>query len=136
MNAKKNSDPTPLDHASVQWLHTSLDSQHPADTGSPCIKVRQTIGTSATTSDVSSRTLILTQRVEQGSGILIGVALEGAPAGTVSATDSAGNDYTVDVDRSNGTDVRTLILSSFKVDQLDAGDTITVSYPTADVSDV
>jgi magnesium transporter len=32
MNAKKNSDQTPLDHASVQWLTTSLDSQHPADT--------------------------------------------------------------------------------------------------------
>ena len=32
MNAKKNSDPTPPDYASVQWLATSLDSQHPADT--------------------------------------------------------------------------------------------------------
>jgi len=32
MNAKENSEPTPLDYASVEWVAASLDSQHPADT--------------------------------------------------------------------------------------------------------
>lgn len=32
MNAKKNTETPPLDHAAVQWVTTPLDSQHPADT--------------------------------------------------------------------------------------------------------
>ena len=32
MNAKKNSDPRPVDYSSVEWVAASLDSQHPADT--------------------------------------------------------------------------------------------------------
>jgi magnesium transporter len=32
MNAKKNSDHSPVDYSSVQWVAASLDSQHPADT--------------------------------------------------------------------------------------------------------
>jgi hypothetical protein len=58
------------------------------------------------------------------------LGLRGGTSGTVSATDSRGNTYTVDRD-SVGSNTRTVILSAHVSTALTSGNTITVSHPNA-----
>lgn len=108
--------------------------QHPADTGSPCIKFIQTIGTTtSTTAATTTSVTVPAAGVSSGGSVIITMGLPsnalGAP-GDVSATDSAGNVYTVDSDVTNPANSRIVVLSSHKVLPLASGNTITVTHPS------
>ena len=94
----------------------------------------QDVGTNSD-STPSSTTLSVTVPaggVAAGNSIIVTFAM-GDVSGTVSCSDSAANSYTADVDITNSTNVRTVILSAHNVSALSSGNTITVTHPsTAD----
>lgn len=107
--------------------------QHPADTGSPCIKLVQTIGTftSTTASQTTSSVTVPAAGVANGASVILTVGLpSNALVGTVSAVDSAGNTYSVDSDVTNAAQARIVVLSAHKIDALVQGNTITVTHPS------
>lgn len=107
--------------------------QHPADTGSPCIKFIQTIGTfTSTTAATTSAVTVPAAGVGAGASIILTVGLpSNAVAGAVSATDTAGNTYSIDADVTNSSaGPRIVILSAHKVEPLAAGNAITVTHPS------
>jgi len=106
--------------------------QHPADTGSPCVKFIQTIGTfTSTTALTTSSVTVPAAGVGAGASIILTVGLpSNALVGAVSATDTAGNTYTVDADVTNPSQTRIVVLSAHKVDALASGNTITVTHPS------
>jgi hypothetical protein len=61
--------------------------------------------------------------------IIVAFAMDAAD-GTVSASDSSGNTYTVDADVAEANHVRTVILAAHNVATLPSGSTITVSHPS------
>jgi hypothetical protein len=113
---------------------TSVLCQHPADTGSPCVKFIQTIGTStSTTAATTTSVTVPAAGVAAGGSVILTVGLPSNALGTtgdVSATDTAGNVYTVDADVTNAANARIVVLSSHKVDPLLSGNTITVTHPS------
>jgi len=108
--------------------------QHPADTGSPCVKFIQTIGTSSsTTASTTTSVTVPAAGVANGGSIILTVGLPSNALGTtgdVSATDTAGNVYDVDADVTNPANSRIVVLSSHKVTALAQGNTITVTHPS------
>ncbi|MGD2186401.1 MAG: DUF2341 domain-containing protein, partial [Desulfobacterales bacterium] len=81
------------------------------------------------TSQTSGTTLAVTvpaAGVTAGNSIIVCFAM-GDVTGTVNASDSASNSYSVDIDQVNNNNVRTVILSSHDVSALSSGDTITVT---------
>ena len=56
--------------------------------------------------------------------------------GTISASDSVGNTYTVDRDVTNVGDIRGAILSAHDVKALSPGDTITITHPDSNARGV
>lgn len=109
--------------------------QHPDDTGSPCVKYIKTIGTftSTTAGQTQSTVTVPAAGVGAGASIILTVGLpSNALVGAVSATDSAGNVYTVDADETNTNTggPRIVVLSSHKVEPLASGNTITVTHPS------
>ena len=69
--------------------------------------------------------------VAAGRSILLSFGMDDTP-GALSASDSAGNIYSLDVAATNTGDVRTAILSAHDVNALAAGGTITVTHPNTD----
>lgn len=67
--------------------------------------------------------------------IILRLALRSTATGTVAASDTKGNAYAVDVDRTNG-DQRTVILRARATTALASGNTIDVTFPTATASGV
>lgn len=114
---------------------SSVTCQHPANSGpGPCVKLVQTIGApTSTTAGTSTVVTVPAAGVNPGSSIILTVGLPSnalGTAGDVSATDSAGNVYTVDADVTNPSNARIVVLSSHKVIGLPSGATITVTHPS------
>ena len=76
----------------------------------------------------SSVTITTTSNVPAGNSVVVSVAMDDAN-GAVSASDSAGNVYTVDADAAVNGQVRGVVLSAHNMARLPAGSTITVSHP-------
>ena len=88
------------------------------------------IGTSS--SAVTGTTIAVTvpaAGVAAGNTVILTLAM-GDAAGTVSATDTSSNTYTVAADVTNAAHVRTVILSASNVTALASGNTITVTHPS------
>jgi Bacterial Ig-like domain len=69
--------------------------------------------------------------VAAGNRVLLRLGLRRGTNGTVNATDSKGNSYSINGDASNsGNDERIVVLSAHVTTALVAGDTITVTYPS------
>ena len=66
--------------------------------------------------------------------VILRLMQRGVSSGAVSASDSRGNTYSVDVDRIN-VDQRIAIFRSYLVTALVGGDTITVTFPSASTSE-
>jgi hypothetical protein len=94
------------------------------------------VNTNFTTNSSSLTVTVPAGGVEQGHSIIVELSMD-PKAGAVSATDSAGNTYQVDKDirfqatGSPNQGVRTVVFSSHGVNPLAAGQTITVTFPTA-----
>ncbi len=71
--------------------------------------------------------------VASGDSVILACAVNtSSPLGTFSATDSKGNTYTLDATHTTGIfQTRTAILSAHNITALVNGDTITVTFPTA-----
>jgi hypothetical protein len=69
--------------------------------------------------------------VAAGNRVLLRLGLRRGTNGTISATDSKGNSYSINGDASNsGNDERIVVLSAHVTTALVAGDTIMVTYPS------
>lgn len=91
------------------------------------------LGTNTSKSSGTSIAITTTNAVAAGESILVGLAMDPA-AGTISATDSASNTYTVSEQVTNGSGTsgaRVAVLSAHNVSALAAGSTITVTHPSA-----
>ncbi|MFN8642759.1 MAG: hypothetical protein U0802_14310 [Candidatus Binatia bacterium] len=89
-------------------------------------------GIDAQQSKTAGTSIVLTvpaAGVGAGHSVLLALTMDAA-AGTVSAADSAGNVYGVDVDVTNGTRIRTVVLSAHNVAALAGGSTISVTHPS------
>ena len=69
--------------------------------------------------------------VAAGNTLVVRVYNRPGNAGTVSATDSAGNTYAVDVNRTLASSGRLVLLSAHVTTALSSGNTITVTFPGA-----
>ena len=76
----------------------------------------------------TSTTVTIGGAVPAGESVILSFGMEDV-AGAISASDSAGNTYSLDVGLTNAGDVRGAILSAHDVTALSAGSTITVSHP-------
>ncbi|MHB8465501.1 MAG: hypothetical protein ACYDD7_11790, partial [Acidimicrobiales bacterium] len=113
---------------SANW--TSANSnQASATTVAPIPAFVQNVG-SASCGGTTNSVTVPASGVPAGHTLVVSVAVEQTSSGgTVTATDSAGNTYSVDVDIANGTAVRTVILSAPVVTALSSGNTVTVTTP-------
>src|SRR6184192_1660948 len=92
----------------------------------------QDIGTATVNSTGTTTTVsVPAAGVAAGDSIILAFTC-GDVAGDLSATDSAGNTYTVDVKGAKAGLVRTAILSAHNVNTLVQNDTITVTHPSMD----
>lgn len=82
----------------------------------------------------STLTLNSKRAVASGDAVMISLLLTGSGSGPVFATDAAGNGYSVDVDRSDGSGDRLLVLSSRNVAPLASGAAITIDFPASATS--
>ena len=82
-------------------------------------------------SSATSASMATLRAVPAGHALLIAAMLNGTALGTVSAGDAAGNVYTTDVDRSDGSGDRLVVLSTLNTKPLATGATITLSFPAA-----
>src|SRR5438093_1808002 len=88
------------------------------------------IGTSASaTTGTTIAVTVPAAGVAAGDSIILTLAM-GDAIGTVSATDSKGNSYSVAADVTNAANVRTVMLAAHNVTALASGDTITVTHPS------
>src|SRR5438552_1577900 len=88
------------------------------------------IGTSASaTTGTTIAVTVPAAGVAAGDSIILALAM-GDASGTVSATDSKGNSYSVAADVTNAANVRTVMLAAHNVTALASGDTITVTHPS------
>ncbi|MGH2753201.1 MAG: Ig-like domain-containing protein [Actinomycetota bacterium] len=67
--------------------------------------------------------------VAAGDSVIVSFGMADTGAGTVAASDSVGNVYSVDASATNVNDVRSVILSAHDVTPLPPGSTITVTHP-------
>ena len=78
----------------------------------------------------SSATLSAGRQVAAGDAVVIAIKLSTSLIGGISATDAAGNSYRVEIDQGDRLSLgRTIVLSATSVRALDAGASITVSFP-------
>jgi len=84
-----------------------------------------------TCASTSSAITVPAAGVAAGNTVVIRVTLRNPSSGTISATDSRGNTYTVDANVANGTSMRTTLVSAYIGTALASGDTITVSHPSS-----
>src|SRR5262249_18664735 len=89
----------------------------------------KTLPTATSTTTGTTIAVTLTSGVAAGDSIILTLAM-GPVSGTVSASDSAGNSYVVNVDVTNASKVRTVILSAHNVSALTSGNTITITHPS------
>src|SRR5947208_1236134 len=89
------------------------------------------IGTNTGNNTGTSITITLAAGVSVAAGNSIIVSFVGPDlSGTYSATDSAGNSYSVNASGARAGTVRTVILSAHNVNALASGNTITVTFPS------
>src|SRR4051812_18600633 len=93
-------------------------------------KVRD-LGTASSATTSTSLSITTTGPVAAGDSIIVSVALRGAPTGTVTCADTAGNGYSVDADVSNPAAVRTVICSAHNANSLPVGGSILIQHPSA-----
>jgi PKD repeat protein len=87
---------------------------------------------SGKSSSASTTANVTTVRaVAAGHSLFVAAMLNGTASGVVSASDSAGNVYTVDGDQGDGSGDRVVVLSALNVKALASGATITLAFPTA-----
>jgi len=94
------------------------------------ISFAKSIGTQS--SKASGTSLIVTNSstaVATGHSVVLVLAMDNA-TGTVSASDSVGNVYSVDADVNNTDGVRTVVLAAHNIVAIPVGGTITVSHPS------
>lgn len=92
-----------------------------------------TLGTTQTKTSGTTTAVTTTKAVLAGETIVVALAMDPA-AGTVSASDSAGNSYTVQEQVTNGSGTsgaRLVILAKHDATALPSGGTITVTHPSA-----
>src|SRR4029077_4031923 len=115
---------------------TGLSSGESAQTTfTDAMTVTQQATAQSTTSGTTLQTN-LTSAVGTGNTMIVVVAMD-PDAGTVRVTDAAGNTYTKDADKANGsttTGVRTLVFSAPVTTALSSGDAVTVTFQNAVVS--
>lgn len=91
------------------------------------------LGTNTSKTTGTTLAITTTNAAPAGDSIFVALAMDPS-AGTVSATDSAGNTYTVIADATNGSGtagVRLVILAAHGVAAMAAASTITVTHPSA-----
>ncbi len=98
---------------------------------SGAIAYQGSVATSAATGSGTGLTLPVGRAVRAGDTLLVSAMLTNTDAGTVSATDSQGNVYSVLSDRPDGSGDRTLVLASIGAKPLSTSDTITLGYPAS-----
>ncbi len=90
----------------------------------------QSVGVTANSSSVTSFTISPAQAVVAGDTLVLAVALGGSGTGTVSATDSAGNTYTVRYTGVLSGDTRLVVLIAENVAALTTSQSVTVTIPS------
>jgi len=109
-------------------------SEAPAAIG--FVQLIGTNGTGATTTTLA--VTVPAGGVAANNKVVVALAINPA-VGATSCTDTGGNTYAVDADVSNGSGtsgVRTVVLSALVTTPLNAGDTITVTFPSVGASAV
>ncbi|MDH6576221.1 vanadium-dependent haloperoxidase [Kitasatospora sp. MAP5-34] len=96
----------------------------------PTIGYQGSVAASAAAVSGSSLTLPVGRAVRAGDTLLVSVMLTNTHSGTVGATDTQGNSYTVVSNTPDGAGDRTLVLASVGVKPLNTTDQVKLSYPT------
>ncbi|GAA2138128.1 hypothetical protein GCM10009760_19190 [Kitasatospora kazusensis] len=96
----------------------------------PAIGYQGSVAASAAAVSGSSLTLPVSRAVRAGDTLLVSVMLTNTHSGTVGATDSQGNSYTVVSNTPDGAGDRTLVLAAVGVNALTTADHLTLTYPT------
>ncbi|MEY9968269.1 hypothetical protein ABIA33_006353 [Streptacidiphilus sp. MAP12-16] len=89
-------------------------------------RIASATGTAYTT----STKLPVRHAVAAGDTLVVPMMLTNTHTGTISATDSQGNTYTIAADQTDDAGDRTLILTATAVKALSTSDTITIGYPS------
>ncbi|MFE2311485.1 vanadium-dependent haloperoxidase, partial [Streptomyces sp. NPDC059411] len=88
------------------------------------------VASSAAAASGTSLTLPVTRAVRSGDTLLVSAMLTNTHSGTVTATDTRGNSYTLVGDKTDGSSDRTLVLAALGVNPLTTADSITLTFPT------
>ncbi len=96
----------------------------------PTIAYQGPVASAAAAASGSQLTLPVSRAVRSGDTVLVSAMLTNTHSGTVAATDTQGNRYTVLSDTPDGASDRTLVLAAVGVNALSTTDQITLSYPT------
>jgi hypothetical protein len=127
-----SSNPTKPGHPSAPIAPTGNGNQPttPPQGAKPPGYAGRLVSSAAQTSSAATTATVQTSAASSpGDALLLSVMLTNTHAGAVSASDSAGNTYSVIADQSDGSGDRTLILAATAAKALSPGTSVTLTFP-------
>lgn len=127
-----SSNPTKPGHPSAPIAPTGNGNQPttpPQGAKPPAYAGRLASSATQTSSAATTATVQTSAASSPGDALLLSVMLTNTHAGAVSASDSAGDTYSVIADQSDGSGDRTLILAATAAKALSSGTSVTLTFP-------